>query len=180
MGNLYFVMLNLKKKDVGSGHFLTVPVLNAPFIRIVHSGRPSRHEVLYTRSPFVPSILLFNHHLFLLHLEAETGHAGAVLVDCGFAVGGRVGGAGEEHALVALGLFLCADTARLLRVSSGPGGGVVAVVADGKLDCDEPIDFVLTLGFVAVSLVEMEGAGHDSAAVRRELLAWVSWYGALS
>lgn len=49
----------------------------------------------------------------ILDLVAEASHAGLVLVDEGNAVGGRVFGVGEQHALVAFGLFLLAYTARL-------------------------------------------------------------------
>ena len=50
----------------------------------------------------------------ILELEAEASHAALVLVDGGLAVGGRVGGLGEQHALVALRLFVLAHAAGLL------------------------------------------------------------------
>lgn len=49
----------------------------------------------------------------VLDLVSEVSHAGLVLVDKGHAVGSRVFGVGEEHALVALRLFFLADTAGL-------------------------------------------------------------------
>lgn len=42
------------------------------------------------------------------------GHAGLVLLDEGLAIGGRVVGFGEEHALVALGLFFLAHATGLI------------------------------------------------------------------
>lgn len=47
------------------------------------------------------------------YLEAKRLHATPVLVDGRVAVLGRVGGVGEQHALVPLGLLILADTARL-------------------------------------------------------------------
>ena len=60
--------------------------------------------------PYTPSYL---------DLEPEPGHAAAVQVDGRLAVLLGVGGVGEEHALVALGLFVLAHAAGLLgrRVS---------------------------------------------------------------
>ena len=52
-----------------------------------------------------------------LDLEPEPGHAAAVQVDGRLAVLLGVGGVGEEHALVALGLFVLAHAARLLGPS---------------------------------------------------------------
>jgi hypothetical protein len=51
----------------------------------------------------------------ILYFVSETGHAALVLVDEGNAVGGRIGSLGEEHALVALRLFVLADAAGLGR-----------------------------------------------------------------
>ena len=48
-----------------------------------------------------------------LDLEAESRHAALVKFDRGAAILRRVGSRGKEHALIPLGLFLCADAARL-------------------------------------------------------------------
>lgn len=48
-----------------------------------------------------------------LDLEAEAEHTRFVLLNEGLAVGGGVFGRREEHAFVALGLLLFADTAGL-------------------------------------------------------------------
>ncbi len=97
-----------------------------------------------------------------LYLEAKAGHACPVLVDCRLAVGGRVGRLGEEHALVALRLFLCANAAGLAEVSQCRPGR--------KTDCSccQPVGcFVVerTLGFVAASLVAMVGCEAAWGAV---------------
>lgn len=48
-----------------------------------------------------------------LYSVSVPSHAALVLLNEGLAVGGRVIGFGEEHALVALGLFFLAHTTRL-------------------------------------------------------------------
>lgn len=53
------------------------------------------------------------------YFEPEALHAALVLVDGRLAVLGRVGGVGEEHALVALRLLVLADTAGLLVKING-------------------------------------------------------------
>lgn len=155
-GESVFVMLNLKMWAAALFSHRTI------------RGRPSQ-SCFCTPSLFF--FLVFS-SLPRLHLEAEAGHAGAVLVDGGFAVGGRVGGVGEEHALVALGLFLCANAAGLECVSSV---WILDRQADSKTgNCSRE----RTLGLEAASLVAMLGAGHDSAAVREATkLAWVAIHG---
>lgn len=51
-----------------------------------------------------------------LYLETISGHAASVLIDEGAAVSLGIGRLGEEHALVALGLFLLANAARLFSI----------------------------------------------------------------
>ena len=54
-----------------------------------------------------------------LDLEAESSHAGLVLLNCGLAFLRWVIGFGEEHAVVASGLFGLAYAAGLVNVSIG-------------------------------------------------------------
>lgn len=61
----------------------------------------------------------------LWQAEAKALHAGLVFLDHVLAVGLRVGSVGEEHALVAGGLFILADAAWLLHYVSLGIGGVV-------------------------------------------------------
>ena len=76
----------------------------------VHGSKPTRIIHPYRIPPQLDRV-------------AVPGHAALILVDEGLAVVGRVGGLGEEHALVALGLFFLAHAARLERVSMSASRG---------------------------------------------------------
>jgi hypothetical protein len=85
-----------------------------PGLAQVTTSKPSSKCLLL----FIVQLLIILHHplpVFSLDLVAESSHAALVLIDEEDAVLGGILRVGEEHALVALALFLLADAAGLLE-----------------------------------------------------------------
>lgn len=90
-----------------------IPVLVSPS-RLMQYSTQQYHTQFCVKSKHLPrrdSDLL--QASATLNLVSKAEHAALVLVDEGHAVLRRVLGVGEEHALVALGLFFLADAAGL-------------------------------------------------------------------
>lgn len=101
------------------------------------------------------------------YFVAEAEHAVPVLLDERPAVGGRVGGGGEEHALVAPRLLLLADAARLRRgVRGGRRGGTGPSVSVSPGPLRATGAGRLTLGREALSAEAPAAAGAGAGTVR--------------
>lgn len=122
----------------------------ASFVLLSIERHPTASRLMHS---FIPS----------LYLEPEALHANLVLLDGGKAVLGRIGGAGEEHAFVALRLFLFADATGLWQsrsVNRRLNPSTQSPVRSGSVRCE------LTLGFSCCVV-----AGAVAAALVREAVS---------